>query len=282
MPDLIWLNGEVMPIGEARVSVEDRGFQFADGVYEVIRIYNGTAFTLAEHLHRLERSCASINLPLPLSKKELASEIQKLIAKAAVKEGMIYMQITRGVSPRNHVIASKMKPTVLFHTRVLPPVPRAGQVEGVKVISVPDERWKRCWIKSIALLPNILAKNAAVAAGAYEAVFIEDGWVTECSASNIHMVSRGAMITHPVGPKVLPGITRAMLLDLAPQAGVPAIERPFTEAEAIAADEVFITSTTRELVWVSHWNGRQIAEKCGAATLKLHEAFGAKVREETA
>ena len=236
MSDLVWLNGEILPISEARIGVEDRGFQFADGVYEVIRLYDGKPFTLKEHLDRLERSSGGIGLALPISKKELASEIQKLLAKSGVKEGMIYLQLTRGAAPRNHVHPAKVKPTLLFHTRVLPPAPKAGLVEGIKLISVPDERWKRCWIKSIALLANVLAKNAAIAAGAYEAAFIDDGCVTECSSSNVHMLSRGTLLTHPIGPKVLPGITRAVLLEIAQELGIPAIERPFTEAEAIMSD----------------------------------------------
>ncbi|MGE5612488.1 MAG: D-amino-acid transaminase [Bacillota bacterium] len=277
MSDLIWLNGQIMPLAEARVSVEDRGFQFADGVYEVFRIYNGRPFTLAEHLDRLERSCGGISLSMPLSKADLSREVTKLIDKAGLKEGMIYLQITRGAAPRNHVFP-KCQPTLLFYTHVLPPMVKPNQVPGLKLLTVPDERWSRCWIKSLALLPNILAKNAAIAAGADEAVFVQNGIVTEGSSSNLFVISRGTLLTHPVGPKVLPGITRLVLLDVAKEIGIPAIERPISEGEVLAADEVFITSTTRELAWVARWNNQAVgAGNCGPVSLRLHEAYQRRV-----
>jgi len=177
MSEMIWFNGEVLPLAEARIGVEDRGFQFADGVYEVVRIYNGRAFTLSEHLDRLARSCEGIRLATPLGKAELTREISRFIERSPVREGMIYLQITRGAAPRNHIFAES-KPTVLFYSRPLPPVVPAAQAEGLKLLSQNDERWQRCWIKSIALLPNVLAKNAAVSAGCDEAVFVEKGIVT--------------------------------------------------------------------------------------------------------
>jgi len=282
MEELIWINGEVMPLVEARIGVEDRGFQFADGVYEVIRVYGGRAFALAEHLARLERSCAGISLAMPMSADELAGHIQRLIVRAALRDGMIYLQLTRGQAPRNHVFG-QCTPTLLFYARELPPVPLAAESPGLKLISVNDERWHRCWIKSIALLPNVLAKNQAVAAGADEAVFIADGYATECCSSNLFIVARGSLLTHPVGPKVLPGITRLMLLELARRLDIAAIERPISEAEALAADEVFITSTTREIGWVGQWNGRRIGQgRCGPVTSRLHELLRQAIAEGTA
>jgi D-alanine transaminase len=281
MAEMIWLNGETLPLAEARIDVEDRGFQFADGVYEVIRLYNGRPFTLVEHMERLERSAAGIMLALPLGTAELASEIEKFIRKQGPKDGMVYLQLTRGVAPRNHLF-SACKPTLLFYTRPLPPVPKPGESEGVKLFTVADERWQRCWIKSIALLPNVLAKNAAVAAGADEAVFSENGIVTECSSSNFFAVIRGELLTHPVGPKVLSGVSRLALLELARQIDVPAAERPVSEAEAMEADELFITSTIREIGWVTRWNDRSVGEgRCGPVTLKLHRAFQERIARET-
>jgi D-alanine transaminase len=285
MPELVWLNGETLPLADARISVEDRGYQFADGVYEVIRIYNGRPFTLTEHLQRLRRSCDGIQLPSAFDLDDLSTEITRFIESSRVTDGMVYLQVTRGVAPRNHVFRSDgaTRPTILFYTRALPPLPPPGAGEGAKLHSVPDERWKRCWIKSIALLPNVLAKNTAVAAGADEAVFVENGIVTECSASNLFAVIKGQVITHPVGPKVLPGITRLLLLDLAKQIGVPLIERPLRESEALSADELFITSTTRELSWIGAWNDKPVGGgRCGPITRKLHEAFTARVRRDTA
>jgi D-alanine transaminase len=283
MNELIWLNGEVVPMSEARVGVEDRGYQFADGVYEVVRLYDGRPFTLREHLDRLERSAADIRIAPPMPKAQLAGEIEKFLPRAGVKDGMIYLQLTRGCAARNHVFPQPpCRPTLLFYVRPLPPVAAPGTGPGVKLLSVADERWNRCWIKSIALLANVLAKNEAVDKGCDEAVFVQDGFVSECSASNFFAVAGGKVITHPVGPKVLPGITRMVLMGIAKGLEVPFVERPVSEAEALAADEVFITSTTREISWVGEWNGRKIGSgACGPVSLKLHRAMQERVREET-
>src|SRR5580658_2061658 len=216
MTEWLWLNGQTLPLAEARIGIEDRGFQFADGVYEVIRIYSGRPFALPQHLDRLRQSADGISLSMPMSAAELSRHITTFLPKCGVTEGMIYLQLTRGVSPRNHIFSPDARPTLLFYARPLPPCPAAGEGDGVKLLTVPDERWKRCWVKSIALLPNVLAKNAAVAAGADEAVFIDCGNVTECSASNLFAIIGKRLVTHPVGSKVLPGITRAVLLELAP------------------------------------------------------------------
>jgi len=282
MTELVWINGETIPLADARVGIEDRGFQFADGVYEVIRLYNRKPFALDLHLQRLQKSAAGIQLTVPTALPALAVEIGKFLPRASVTEGMIYLQLTRGCAPRSHAFPDS-KATLLFYARVLPPLADLATSEGVKLITVPDERWKRCWIKSIALLPNVLAKNQALAAGADEAVFIENELVTECSASNIFAVIGQRLVTHPVGTKVLPGITRAILLELAPKLGLTVEERPFREEEARRADELFITSTTREISWVARWNDHSIGQsRCGPTTLKLNAALREKVLRETA
>jgi D-alanine transaminase len=167
--------------------------------------------------------------------------------------------------------------------RALAAAPPPGQGPGVKLLAMEDFRWKRCWIKSVALLPNVLAKNAAVAAGADEAVFIDDAMVTECAVSNFFAVLGKQVVTHPVGPRVLGGITRQILRDAAQEIGIAWSERPLRQAEAIAADEAFITSTTREISWVSHWNGQPLGgARCGPVTRRLHEALVRIVRSETA
>jgi D-alanine transaminase len=284
MSELIWFNGETIPMSEARPAVEDRGSQFADGVYEVIRLYDGKPFTLAEHLERLRKSATGIQIPMPLGVDALADEIRKFIPKSGVRDGMVYLQLTRGVCPRNHLFPQPAcKPTLYYYCRPLPKILPPGEGAGAKLWSVPDERWKRCWIKSIALLANVLAKNEAVAKSADEAVFVEDGVVSECSASNFYAVIAGRVVTHPVGPKVLPGITRAVLLQVASELNVPVDERPLREDEAKAADEVFITSTTREISWVSTWNGKTVGGgKCGTITKRLHEGIAAYVRKDVA
>ncbi|MDP9172885.1 MAG: aminotransferase class IV [Planctomycetota bacterium] len=282
MTEWIWFNGEITPLAEARVSVEDRGFQFADGVYEVIRLYNGKPFGLDKHLARLKRSAGGIELGVPLETAALEREIHRLLARAAVPEGMIYLQLTRGAAARNHVFP-KCGATLLFYVRALPPVAKPGTGEGAKLLAVADERWKRCWVKSIALLPNVLAKNQAIAAGADEAVFVENGLVSECAASNIFAVVGRKLVTHPVGTKVLPGITREILLELAPGAGLTVDERAIREEEAVRADELFITSTTREITWVARWNDRYIGQaRCGPLTAKLHGALVERIKKETA
>ncbi len=281
MSELIWFNGRIMPLAEARVGVEDRGYQFADGVYEVIRIYNGRLFTLPEHLDRLFRSAADVLMSVPLDRESLSREIVGLVDRTAVTDGMVYLQLTRGCAPRNHVYAPDIRPTLLFYTRSLPTEPAPGAGEGAKLKTVEDERWRRCWIKSIALLPNILAKNAAVNAGADEAVFVEDGVVTECSASNVFAVIDGVVVTHPIGPKVLAGITRQVLLDLAPGENVRMIERPPRLEEIRRAEEVFITSTTREIGWVSMLDDLEISKAAGPITMRLHHALQRVVKAKT-
>jgi D-alanine transaminase len=282
MSESIWMNGETMPMSDARIGVEDRGFQFADGVYEVVKLYRGRPFTLDAHLQRLERSALGIDLALPIDSAALAGEITKFATRSGVREGMVYLQLTRGVAPRNHLFPAQPKPTLLFYVRPIAPPQLPGEGEGIRLLAVEDDRWKRCWIKSIALLPNVLAKNKAIAAGADEAVFLDGGIVTECSATNIFAVIGGKLVTHPVGSKVLPGITRALLLDCAALLGITVDERGFVEEEAIRASELFITSTTREVSWVARWNERYIGQaRCGPMTLALHRALCKKVLEQT-
>lgn len=283
MNQKIWINGEIIPMAEARIGVEDRGFQFADGVYEVIRCYRGRPFTLSEHLSRLEKSAAGIDLSLPMSAATLAPEIRRFISQSGISEGMVYLQLTRGVAERNHIFPSPTKPTLLFYVRPLPPPQLPGEGEGVKLLPVADERWKRCWIKSIALLANVLAKNQAISAGFDEAVFVDGGVVSECSASNLFAVIGGKLVTHPVGSRVLPGITRAQILDCAGELSIEPDERPLREEETIRADELFITSTTREVSWVARWHDRYIGQaRCGTITQALHRALRARVAAETA
>ncbi|MFN4243795.1 MAG: D-amino acid aminotransferase [Tepidisphaerales bacterium] len=278
MTELIWFNGRVQPLAEAKADIEDRGHQFADGVYEVIRVYQGVPFTLTEHLERLARSAEGIRLAMPMGLTELREAVQSVVAQSGLREGMVYLQLTRGVAPRNHLFPPVVRPTLYFYTRALPPVPAPGEAPGAKLVTVDDERWKRCWVKSIALLPNVLAKNAAAEQGADEAVFIEDGAVSECSASNLFAVGRGVLVTAPVGPKVLPGIVRQVLLEIAAEQGIPVIERHPTEFECRCGEELFITSTTREISWVSHWNGVQVHDRPGEITLRLHRAYQERVR----
>jgi D-alanine transaminase len=282
MNEWIWIDGEIIRMADARIGVEDRGFQFADGVYEVIKLYQGRPFTLDAHLQRLERSACGIEMSVPIDRATLSSEIGKLVSRSNVKDGMIYLQLTRGEAPRNHLFPATQRATLLFYARPIPNPQLPGTGEGVRLLPLEDDRWKRCWIKSIALLPNVLAKNKAVNAGADEAVFIDGGVVTECAASNIFAVIGGKLVTHPVGSKVLPGITRQVLLDCATELGVAVDERGFVEEEALRASELFVTSTTREVSWVARWNDRYIGQaRCGPVTLALHRALCEKIHLDT-
>jgi D-alanine transaminase len=281
--DLIWFNGEVIPMSDARIGVEDRGYQFADGVYEMMRLYNRKPFALKEHLDRLTRSAAGIRLPLPMPIEKLGEEITKFIPRTPKEEGSIYLQLTRGVaSPRNHAIPATPSSTLLFYHRASPLPPGPGEGEGVKLLALPDDRWKRCWIKCIALTANVLAKSEAMDKGFDEAAFTEKGIVSECSTSNLFAVLNGRLVTHPQGAKILPGITRQIVLDCAAKLNMVVEERPLREEEVQRADELFITSTTRELHWVARWNDRYIGQgKCGPVTIKLHRAYQERVRAET-
>jgi D-alanine transaminase len=276
------MNGKTMSMADAKVGVEDRGYQFADGVYEVIHIYNGRPFTLSEHLQRLERSCEGVRLGKVFDCPTLARQITLFVEDHGPAEGMVYLQITRGEAPRGHVFPKHWEPTILFYCRPLPGVAAPGAGRGIKLHTVADERWHKCWIKSIALLANILAKNEAVDAGADEAVFVDNGLITECSTSNFFAIINNQLVTHPVGSKVLPGVTRLVLLQIAREIGIPVAERPLQEAEARSASEVFICNTTHELEWVSTWDGKIQSKQCGAVTRQLHEAYCRRVRRDTA
>ena len=287
MSQLVWMNGEVMPLADAKVGVEDRGFQFADGVYEVVRLYDGVPFALDAHLRRLWTSAVDIQLTPPLTPNLLAVEVERLLAAAGkgdrVGDCQMYMQLTRGVAARDHVFPDVVEPTLLFYLQPTRTIAKPGEGPGVQLLATPDDRWKRCWIKSTSLLPNVLAKNNAIAAGFDEAAFVDGGCVTEGSASNIFAVVGGKLVTHPVGSKVLPGITRAIVIELATELGIEVDERAIREDEAPRADELFVTSTTREVAWVSRWNDIYIGcGRCGRTTAALHTALRDRVAAETA
>jgi D-alanine transaminase len=269
-------------LSEARVSVEDRGFVFADGVYEAMRIYGGKPFQLPRHLNRLENSCGGLMLSNPLKRDELAGEIARLIDHGRVRDAVLYLQLTRGRAHRHPIFPEDTPPTLLFWAHEAPPVVPVMEQPGAKLITVPDDRWRRCWIKAIGLTANIQARNAADRAGADEAAFVdEDGIVAECTSSNLFVVIEGTLVTHPVGPRVLPGVTRAVVIDCAKSAGIEVIERPLRLDEAKLGDEVFITSTTRHVIWMKTWDDDAIrGDKCGPITRKLAEAFQRRVDED--
>ncbi len=282
MQELLFLNGEYLPLSEGKVSVEDRGFQFADGIYEVIRVYNGHPFQLGAHLKRLARSANALelNLTYPLSELEAISE--ELISHSGLTEGIIYMQVTRGTAPRKHAWDDGVSPTTIIYVREMMPCPQAHQEDGVQVITVRDERWGRCDIKSVSLLANVLAKQRAVCAGAFEAVFVSsEGIVREGSSSNVWGVRAGNIFTHPAGPHILSGIERAMVLDIAHGLGLEVKLEPTHRERFQGADEVFLTGTTVEVMPVTAIDGKPVGTgKVGACTQQLQQHLRRRIAEE--
>ena len=277
MPDIGFVNGRFMPLNEATVSVEDRGFQFGDGIYEVIRTYHGQPFQLDAHLARLERSAKAIELPLPWNLQQWATHVRDGIKRSGYAESKVYLQLTRGVAPRDHVFPASAKPTAIMTVREMRTIEPALQASGVAVMTMDDWRWGRCDIKSVNLLPNILARQKAKQAGAFETVFIRNGQVTEGSVSNVMIVKAGRLLTAPEGEQILSGVTRTIVLELARKEGLPAEERFVTLEEFLHADEIFLTGTTVEVLPVIRVDGKPVGAggsgKPGPVTLKVQTAF---------
>lgn len=246
MSRVTYVNGRYLPHDEARVHVEDRGYQFADGVYEVIAVRAGRLVDGPAHFARLARSLAALRIPAPMGDGALAIVLAETVRRNRVRDGIVYLQATRGRARRDHPFPARAVPSLVVSARAATATPARLLEEGVHVISAPDIRWARCDVKSIALLPNVLAKQAAREQGAYEAWQVDrDGFVTEGASTNAWIVAKdGALVTRPAGPEILNGVTRLRLIELARAAGVPVVERPFTLAEAKGAREAFLTSTT--------------------------------------
>jgi D-alanine transaminase len=260
MKSPVYLNGEFLPLCEARISVLDRGFLFGDGVYEVIPAYGGRPFRLAEHLQRLRRSLDAIRLSNPHSDENWRHLLQELLARNPGDDQGIYLQITRGAAPkRDHAIPTGVAPTVFaMCSPILPPSPRIA-AEGIGAISREDSRWLRCDIKAITLLANVLLRQQAADENALEAILIRDGQVTEGAASNLFLVRGGCIATPPKSQLLLAGITRDLVLELARAQGLPWEERPIAAAELDQAEEIWLSSSTRELLPVTRLNGQAVA-----------------------
>ena len=255
----VYLNHAFMPLSEARISPLDRGFLFADGVYEVIPVYAGKAFRLRGHLDRLQRSLDGIRLSMPLSGEEWRQAIGELIRINGGGELSIYLQITRGAAPhRDHAFPDGVRPTVfMMATTRKPPEPTLLSM-GVRAITLDDIRWRYCHLKTIALLPNILLRQEAVDHGCTEAILVRDGIVTEGAASNVFVVHEGTLLTPRSGPFLLPGITRDLLLELADEHGIPCREADITPEQLSHASEVWLTSSTREILPVTEIDERSV------------------------
>ena len=280
-----YVDGRFVPISRARVAIEDRGYQFADGVYEVIKACDGEPRDLDRHLARLERSLGELRIPPPMSMRALALVIREALARNPLRKAIVYLQVTRGVAPRNHLFPSRVRPSLVITVRRAPFPTDRERAEGVAVLSLPDQRWGRCDIKSISLLANLLAKQQAAEAGCREAWLVDrEGRVTEGSASNAYIVDgEGRLVTHPLGPRILGGITRSVVLELAREAGIEVEERPFTLEEAKRAREAFLTSTTSLLLPVTRIDEQVVANGApGSVTRRLARLYAERVGIEEA
>lgn len=247
---LVYLNGEFLPLADARISVMDRGFLFGDGVYEVIPVYGGRPFRLAEHLSRLEDSLRGIRMLPPLGESDWSAIFQRLIQ--GDHDQSIYLQVTRGVAPkRDHAIPDDIAPTVFALCTPIAPLP----TDGIRAVTVQDIRWQWCNIKAITLLANVLLKQQAIDQGCTEAILVSGGYAVEGAASNLFVVIDGVLVTPPKGRELLPGITRDLVLELASANGLAAVERSIGIAELKAASEVWLTSSTREIMPVIELDG---------------------------
>ena len=274
MPAIGFVNGTFMPLEQATVSVEDRGYQFGDGVYEVIRTYRGVPFQVEAHLARLARSAQAIGLSMPYPNREWHDLVAEGLKRAGFAEGKVYIQLTRGVAPREQAFPDESRPTVVMTVRELQPRPQAVCDAGVEAITLDDIRWGRCDIKSVNLLPNVLARQRAKEAGVFEAIFVLDGVVTEGSISNVLVVRHGIVATAPEGARILSGVTRSLVLDLARKERLPVEERAVSLEELRHADEVFLCGTTVEVLPVVRIDGRVVGTgKPGPLTGRLSERF---------
>lgn len=270
----VLMNGEFIPREQAKVDIEDRGYQFGDGIYEVIRIYNGKMYTAAEHLERLLQSSEKIGMKIAYSVHELSVFLEELIRRNSLQTGIIYMQFTRGVSARNHSFpVVEVPPTFVAYTKELArPVDSLNN--GVTAITVEDIRWSRCDIKSLNLLGNVMAKQKAAEVGSYESIQYRDLTVTEGSSSNIWIIKDGAIRTHEANQFILNGITRQKVIQLCNENELAVKEEAFSIEDLIDAEEVFLTSTTGEVMPIISINNVPVASgKVGEVTKKLQELF---------
>jgi D-alanine transaminase len=262
MSRIAYVNGRYLPLSNAKVAIEDRGYQFADGVYEVCEVRGGRLIDERRHMARLDRSLGELRIGRPMSPAALGVVLRETIRRNRVRDGIVYVQVTRGVARRDFAFPSADTRPSLVVTARSSDLERLEQIaaEGIAVITVPDIRWRRVDIKSVALLPNVLAKQTAREQGAREAWLVDaEGRITEGASSNAWIVSRdGKLITHPLGHDILPGITRSVVIDVIKAQGLPFEERNFTVEEAHTAREAFITSASQIVLPVVSINGRPV------------------------
>ncbi|MEP6762738.1 MAG: D-amino-acid transaminase [Gemmatimonadaceae bacterium] len=278
---IAWLNGEFLKEEDARVSIFDRGMLFGDGVYDVATVLQGRLLDGDYHLARLERSCGLIGLTNPHSSAEWIIMMKALLRKTGVTEGMVYLQVTRGVAERDFPFPGNARPTAFAFARTKT-ILNDPHVGGVRVVTTADLRWARRDIKAIALLAPVLAKQYAREQNAFEVFLVEDNTITEGGSSNAYMVKNGVIVTRALSRAILPGVTRHMVLDIAEAVGIACEQRPFTVEEARAADELFLSSATTFVLPVTQLDDKTIANgKPGPLSIKLRELYIRRALELT-
>jgi D-alanine transaminase len=278
MPRIAYVNGRYLPHAKAMVHVEDRGYQFADAVYEVCEVSRGYVIDMTRHLDRLDRSLRELRIAWPMHRSALQAVLREVIRRNGIVNGMVYLQVSRGVAPRDHVFPpASVRPAMVVTAKRIDPAAAARRAaNGVKIITVPENRWERVDIKTVGLLPNALAKQKAKEEGAQEAWFVDpDDTVKEGGSTNAWIVTpEGALVTRPADFGILRGITRATVMDVAKKLGLTVEERPFSVEEAKAAREAFITSATSLVMPVVEIDGRPVANgHPGTVSVALREAF---------
>ncbi|MBL8304721.1 MAG: D-amino acid aminotransferase, partial [Ideonella sp.] len=283
LPDsLCYLNGSYLPLNEAKVSVLDRGFIFGDGIYEVVPVYGRRLFRFAEHMARLDRSLTKLRIANPLSRDEWLERCRRLVAALAEKEGaddqVVYMQVTRGVAVRDHVMPADAVPTVFMMASVMKPPSAEQRQRGVACVTARDFRWERGDIKSTSLLGNVLARQISADHGATETIMFRDGHLTEAAASNVWIVHEGAVLGPPKSEHVLEGIRYELIRELCEEEGIAFNLRPIAEGEVMAADEIMLSSATKEVLPVTSLDGEAVGHgalrgKPGPVYARLHEAY---------
>ncbi len=255
---LVYLNGQFLPLEEARISVTDRGFMFGDGVYEVIPVYKRRPLALEQHLDRLNQSLSGIRMDNPLPRDSWRSLIAELVQREPSDDQSLYIQLTRGAAPRDHAFPQDVMPTLFAMAKPLVPPPARWLQEGVLAITHPDFRWLQCHLKTTALLANVMLRQKAVDQGAAECILLRDGYLTEGAASNVLVVVDGVLLSPPGNHLLLSGITLSLVMELARQHGVPTEERPVTESVLRCAEEIMLTSSVREIIPVTRLDNQPV------------------------
>ncbi|CAI6021387.1 D-amino-acid transaminase [Cohnella sp. JJ-181] len=277
MTSIYWFDNAFLPEEEVRISPSDRGYYFGDGIYEVFRVYGGRLFEADAHYERLRLSAEGLKLALPWGIDGIRQAMDELVRRNGLTEGTVYLQITRGVAPRNHLYPAGVSPVALAYTREIAR-PVLAMDRGISVVTLEDIRWLHCNYKTLNLLANVMAKQEAAERGAADAILHRSGIVTESSASNVMIVKDGILRTHPADNLILHGVTRAVTLRLARAAEIPVEERPFTLEELYGADEAFVTGTTVEVTPIVSVDGRELGSgAAGPVTRRLQRDFAAAI-----